>query len=165
MLFKALGKPLKLAAMPLVLVLLFGLSASAEIQEVGACSGQSLTLPFADVPGGSLFFCAIAGAYFSGLINGSSSAFNPSGVVTRDQMAAFVLRTQDSAVRRASRKASAGQWAVPRDKTLLKKVSLSGGGGLPRSGRRAIWLPSRLLTWAVRESASAQPATGSTSGS
>ena len=71
------------------------------------------TLPFTDVMG-NIFFCQIAEAYFSGLTNGTTpTTYSPSDPVLRDQMAAFVTRTQDSALRRGSRRAALGQWALP----------------------------------------------------
>ena len=75
MVFAAIRKVLKPVAAVFVLALPAALGlpstrASANVDEIGSCSGQNLILPFADVPGGSLFFCAIAGAYFSGLIKG-----------------------------------------------------------------------------------------------
>jgi hypothetical protein len=49
------------------------------------------------------FFCQIAAAYFSGLTNGTSATiYSPGLNVTRDQMAAFITRTQDSALKRGS---------------------------------------------------------------
>ena len=74
------------------------------------CGGQTLTLPFTDVAG-SPFLCQIAAAYFSGLTNGTSSTtFSPGSDVTREQMAAFMTRTQDSALKRGSRRAALNQW-------------------------------------------------------
>jgi hypothetical protein len=72
-----------------------------------------VTLPFNDVMS-SPFFCQIAEAYFSGLANGTSSTtYSPGANVTREQMAAFTTRTQDSALRRGSRRAALGQWWTP----------------------------------------------------
>ncbi len=120
----------------LTILLVLGLAFSsarldADVADVGTCAGVSVTLPFTDVPGGSLFFCAIGSAFFSGLVNGTSATtYNPSGGVTRDQMSAFVVRTQDSAVRRASRRAAAGQWATPRDMGVLKATTPVGIGAV-----------------------------------
>jgi hypothetical protein len=89
--------------------------------DTGACGGQSITLPFTDVPASNIFFCSIAQAYFTGLTNGTSATtYNPSDPVPREQMAAFITRTQDSALKRGSRRASAGQWATPQDDAVLK---------------------------------------------
>src|SRR5262249_23257537 len=72
--------------------------------DTGACGGVTTTVPFMDVAGNQ-FFCQIAEAFFSGLANGTSATtYNPSGNVTRDQMAAFITRTQDSALRRGNKR-------------------------------------------------------------
>src|SRR5215472_8517259 len=78
--------------------------------DTGTCGGAPVSLPFTDV-GGSGFFCQIAESYFSGLANGTSATtYNPTGNVTRDQMAAFITRTQDSALRRGSKRAALDQF-------------------------------------------------------
>jgi hypothetical protein len=81
--------------------------------DIGSCGGASVTLPFSDV-GASAFFCQIAETYFSGLTNGSSATtYSPGANVTRDQMAAFITRAQDSALRRGSRRAVLDQFSIP----------------------------------------------------
>jgi hypothetical protein len=93
--------------------------------DTGSCSGQSVTLPFTDVASSNVFFCSIAEAYFSGLTNGSTaSTYNPSDPVPREQMAAFITRTQDSALKRANRRAAMQQWWTPGDTAVLRPVSL-----------------------------------------
>ena len=88
--------------------------------DTGTCNGVSLTLPFTDVPSSNPFFCLIAQAYFTGLTSGTSATtFSPDATVTREQMAAFITRTQDSALKRGSRRAAAGQWAMPQNVGLL----------------------------------------------
>jgi hypothetical protein len=72
-----------------------------------------VTVPFVDV-GGNIFFCQIVEAYASGLTNGTDAThYSPSQNVPREQMAAFITRTQDSALRRGSRRAALGQWWTP----------------------------------------------------
>src|SRR5436853_1474198 len=79
----------------------------------GSCGGQMINLPFTDVAS-SPFFCQIAEAFFSGLTNGTSATtYSPHDPVTREQMAAFVTRTRDSALRQGSRRAALNQWASP----------------------------------------------------
>lgn len=84
---------------------------SNKIQaDTGTCGGVTITLPFNDVMA-SPFFCQIAAAYFSGLTNGTTATtYSPTDTVTREQMAAFITRTQDSALRRGSSRASLNQW-------------------------------------------------------
>jgi hypothetical protein len=90
--------------------------------DTGTCGGQSLTLPFTDVPGTSGFFCAIASAYFTGLTNGTNATeYRPAANVTREQMAAFVTRTLDQSLKRGSNRAALGQfWTIqtPNDFSL-----------------------------------------------
>lgn len=85
----------------------------------GTCSGAPVTLPFTDVLGNT-FFCQIAGAYFSGLTNGTSATtYSPTDKVTREQMAAFVTRAMDQSVRRGSERAALDQfWTNQGDSAL-----------------------------------------------
>jgi hypothetical protein len=72
--------------------------------DTGTCGGASVTLPFVDVSGGSIFFCSIAEAYFSGLTIGTDPThYSPAANVPREQMAAFVTRTMDQSVERAGK--------------------------------------------------------------
>src|SRR5215471_20433753 len=98
--------------------------------DTGTCGGQTTTLPFTDVMG-SGFFCQIAEAFFCGLANGTSATtYNPSGTVSRDQMAAFITRTQDSALRRGSKRAALRQFWT----TTPRYLSASGGLGITTVG-------------------------------
>jgi hypothetical protein len=86
-------------------------STQLEIETAGTCDGASVNLPFTDVGGGSTFFCSIAAAYFSGLTNGTTATtYNPTGNVTRDQMAAFITRTMDQSIKRGSQRAALRQF-------------------------------------------------------
>jgi hypothetical protein len=102
-----------LSAALLLASILFITAASTRLHaDTGSCGGASITLPFTDVPSSNQFFCSIAAAYFSGLTNGTSpTTYSPDASVTREQMAAFVTRTQDSALRRGSLRAALNQWA------------------------------------------------------
>src|SRR5262249_12979032 len=98
--------------------------------DTGTCGGQSVTLPFTYLMG-SPFFCQIAEACFSGLANGTSTTtYAPSGSVTRDQMAAFITRTQDSALRRGSKRAALQQFWT----TTPRYDSATGGLGATTVG-------------------------------
>src|SRR5215469_315623 len=91
-------------------IIVLTLASTRHRADTGTCGGQSITVPFTDVMG-SQFFCQIAEAFFSGLANGTSpTTYNPSGNVSRDQMAAFITRTQDSALRRGSKRAALRQF-------------------------------------------------------
>src|SRR5215470_3649279 len=106
--------------------------------DTGTCGGQMITLPFTDVMGSS-FFCQIAEAFFSGLANGTSpTTYNPSGTVSRDQMAAFITRTQDSALRRGSKRAALRQFWT----TTPRYPILSGGLGTTNVGSEPLFVES-----------------------
>jgi hypothetical protein len=99
--------------------------------DTGSCGGQSITLPFTDVPSSNIFFCAIAQAYFTGLTNGTSATtYAPTQPVSREQMAAFIARTQDSALKRGNRRAAMQQWWTPTSAGALRPVDL-GTGNIP----------------------------------
>jgi hypothetical protein len=98
------------ASLVLALALLITAASTRLQADSGTCGGQIINLPFTDVAGNA-FFCQIAAAYFSGLTNGTTATtYSPGNVVTREQMAAFITRTQDSALRRGSRRAALNQW-------------------------------------------------------
>src|SRR5262249_43818237 len=112
-------------ALLITLIAALTLVSARHQADTGTCGGQSITLPFTDVMA-SPFFCQIAEAFFSGLANGTSAtAYNPSGNVTRDQMAAFITRTQDSSLRRGSKRAALRQFWT----TTPNYASSSGGLG------------------------------------
>jgi YVTN family beta-propeller protein len=120
-------------------------SARLQAQSTGTCGGQNVTLPFTDVPAGNIFFCSIASAYFSGLTSGTSATtYSPSGNVSREQMAAFVTRTQDSALRRGSRRAALGQWWTPKSIAglNLETTPLSCSPFKVRSDGADLWVAS-----------------------
>ena len=102
-------------AVSLVLLIITLTVASTRLHaDNGTCGGAITTLPFTDVPASNIFFCSIASAYFSALTNGTTATtYSPSASVTREQMAAFITRTQDSALRRGSRRGALDQWATP----------------------------------------------------
>ncbi len=106
---RKLRSALVLASILLVLVV----TSNRLPADTGTCGGLAETLPFTDVTGNA-FFCQIAAAFFSGLTNGTTATtYSPSDSVPREQMAAFITRTQDSVLRRGSRRAALGQWAPP----------------------------------------------------
>lgn len=100
--------------------------------------GVSVTLPFTDV-GSSIFFCQIAEAYFSGLTNGTSATtYSPTDPVPREQMAAFITRTQDSALRRGSKRAALRHFWT----TTPNYASGSGGLGTNNVGSGPVFVES-----------------------
>jgi hypothetical protein len=111
-----------------------------------------MTVPFTDVAG-SIFFCAIAEAYFSGLTNGTSpTTYSPSNPVPRDQMAAFITRTLDQSLRRGSQRAALEQWWTPKGPAALGFTDV---GDLPRqvkSDGADLWVASSANVTRVRAS-------------
>ncbi len=108
--------------------------------DTGTCGGAMTTLPFTDVMGNT-FFCQIAEAYFSGLTNGTTpTTYSPSDTVLRDQMAAFVTRTQDSALRRGSRRAALGQWAFPSQLPLTGRTTVGSSPEKVKSDGTDLWV-------------------------
>src|SRR5215470_6181095 len=139
------------------LILALTLASTRHYANTGTCGGQSITVPFMDVMG-SQFFCQIAEAFFSGLANGTSATtYNPSGNVTRDQMAAFITRTQDSALRRGSERAALNQFwtTTPRYASAsggLGATSLGGGPELVKSDGEDLWVTDSNTVFRVRGS-------------
>jgi hypothetical protein len=98
------------AAVVLLTAAICVVTASRLNADSGSCGGQTTILPFTDVAG-SIFFCQIAEAYFSGLTNGTDAThYSPSANVTRDQMAAFITRTLDQSLKRGSERAALDQF-------------------------------------------------------
>jgi hypothetical protein len=114
--------------------------------DTGTCGGAMTTLPFTDVMG-NIFFCQIAEAYFSGLTNGTTpTTYSPDDFVRRDQMSAFVTRTQDSALRRGSRRAALGQWATPSSLPLTGRTTVAGNLRLVASDGQDLWVANSAGT-------------------
>src|SRR5262249_3060012 len=128
-----------------LLVLALTILSTRHYADTGTCGGQSITLPFTDVIG-SQFFCQIAEAYFCGLANGTSpTTYNPTGNVNRDQMAAFMTRTQDSALRRGNKRAALQQFwtTTPRYDSALGGVgatTVGTGPELVQSDGEDLWV-------------------------
>jgi hypothetical protein len=114
-------------AVLLALVLALTLAPRSQA-DTGTCSGQMITLPFVDVPGGSGFFCFIAQIYFQGVTTGvTATTYDPMGNVRRDQMAAFLARTQNTVLRRGSPQASHNQfWTTTPQYTVTQGAGMLG---------------------------------------
>ena len=101
--------------MLLVISMMMTLSGAVSLlrADTGTCNGNTVTLPFTDVAG-NFAFCWIAEAYFSGLTGGTSATtYSPTNPVTRDQMAVFITRSMDQALKRGNRRAAAKKWWKP----------------------------------------------------
>jgi hypothetical protein len=115
---------LQAALLALVLVLSVVPRSQADS---GNCSGQTITLPFTDVMGNPLF-CSIAQIFFQGITLGTTATtYSPGANVTRDQMAAFLARTQNSVLNRGSRRAAQNQfWTTTPRYTVTQGVGMLG---------------------------------------
>jgi hypothetical protein len=121
-----------------IIVLL--LTSSRMPADTGTCGGATTTLPFTDVMG-NIFFCPIAEAYFSGLTNGTTpTTYSPNDFVPRDQMAAFTTRTQDSALKRGSRRAALAQWGTPPMLPLTGRTTVGSSPNLVASDGADLWV-------------------------
>jgi hypothetical protein len=118
---------------------------SNKIQaDTGTCGGVTVTLPFTDVMGNT-FFCQIAGAYFSGLTNGTTATtFSPTQNVTREQMAAFITRTMDQSLKRGSQRAVAKKWFTPQDANSLTLTDVGFGPHLVEFDGTDLWVANNL---------------------
>jgi hypothetical protein len=138
-------------AMSLVVFTLILVTASTRVQaDTGTCGGASVTLPFTDVPAANVFFCSIAAAYYSGLTNGTSATtYSPSANVTRDQMAAFITRTQDSALKRGSHRAALDQWAIPTSVPSTGRTAVGTSPKFVKSDGEDLWVANDDSTGTV----------------
>jgi sugar lactone lactonase YvrE len=135
-----------------IVVLLF--TSSRLPADTDTCAGAMTTVPFTDIAGNA-FFCQIAEAYFAGLTNGTApTTFSPSGNVTRDQIAAFVTRTQDSALRRGNRRAALDQWATPAALPLTGRTEVGAALKLVKSDGADLWVAAPASGAVVRVRAS-----------
>src|SRR5262244_2086872 len=112
--------------------------------DTGTCGGAMTTLPFTDVMG-NIFFCQIAEAFFSGLTNGTTpTTYSPLDNVPREQMAAFITRTQDSALRRGSRRAALAQWATPPTLPNTGRTTVGSSPHLVASDGADLWVADNV---------------------
>ena len=135
-----------LQAVLLVLVLALSL-VPRSLADSGICSGQTINLPFTDVMGNP-FFCSIAQIYFQGISLGTSpTTYSPGANVTRDQMADLLARTQNSALKRGSRRAGLNQFWTTRPQYditegagMLSTTAVGSIPGLVASDGTDLWV-------------------------
>ena len=99
-------------ALTLLVLAICLVAASGRLNaDTATCGGQSITLPFTDVPAANNFFCSIAQIYFQGITLGTGpGTYSPADFVTREQMAAFLSRTQNSTLNHGGRRAALNQF-------------------------------------------------------
>lgn len=135
-----MSKPLRKLINIAVPAMILAFATSGFRADTGACGGASTTIPFTDVAG-SPFFCQITEAFFSALIDGATN-FAPQDSVTREQMAQFIARTQDSALNRASKRAALGQFwtTTPHYDAGLGRTTVGGNPSSVRSDGEDLWV-------------------------
>lgn len=131
----------------ITLMLIITISSTQLKADTGTCGGATTTLPFTDVPGTSIFFCSIAEAYFSGLTNGTTATtYSPSDPVPREQVAAFVTRTQDQSVKRASKRAALQQFWTVQGESNLGYTTVGINPQLVQSDGADVWVANNAGT-------------------
>ena len=96
--------------------------------------------PFTDVAADS--FCAfVLEIFYLGITTGTTpTTYDPASNVSRLQMAAFLSRTVDSALKRGSRRAALDQFWTSKNSTVLGVTTLGGNGQLLKSDGADIWV-------------------------
>lgn len=109
---------------------------------ISATAGSGL--PFVDVLPSNPFFSSIAEAYYSGLTNGTTTTtYDPTGLVTREQMAAFISRTMDQALKRGSERAVAEQNWTNQGGGNLALTDIGSNIYLLKSDGADLWVANR----------------------
>jgi YVTN family beta-propeller protein len=131
-------RPIMLIA---AMIVVTAASTRLQASQTGTCGGQATTIPFDDVLSTNVFFCSIAEAFFAGLTNGTSSTtYSPSANVPREQMAAFVTRTLDQAVKRSSRRLAQRQTWTTQTENNLGLTSVGTNPKLVESDGADLWV-------------------------
>jgi hypothetical protein len=108
--------------------------------------------PFVDVGTGPPNFCPfILEIYSLGITAGTSpTTYSPNDSVTRGQMAAFIARSFDQSLRRASRRAALGQWWTPQGESAIGRTPIAAAATAVRSDGADLWVahtfPSHTVT-------------------
>ena len=119
---------------------------------IAPCGGANIAVPFTDV-GGSIFFCAIAEAFFSGLTSGTTpTTYSPGSPVLREQMAAFVTRTLDQSLKRGSQRAALDQWWTPQGPAAVGLTDVGNAPNQVKSDGADLWVTSPSNVSRVRAS-------------
>lgn len=112
-------------------------------------------LPFVDVFPNSPFFSSIAEAYFSGLTNGTTpTTYDPTALVTREQMAAFIGRTMDQALKRSSERAVSEQNWTNQGGSNLALTTVGINPYLAKSDGVDLWVANNSSNTVLRVRAS-----------
>ena len=108
--------------------------------------------PFTDVSDPA--FCPFILEIFTlGITTGTTATtYDPSGKVTRIQMAAFLSRTVDTTLKRATRRVAVNQLATPRNTFALGLTSVGSSPTLVQFDGADLWVTRSGLTERVRAS-------------
>ncbi|HKF44818.1 MAG TPA: S-layer homology domain-containing protein [Thermoanaerobaculia bacterium] len=111
-----------------------------------ACGAATAALgvcgPFTDVTDG--FFCPfVLEIFYMGITTGTTATtYDPTGTVTRLQMAAFLSRTVDNVLKRGGARAAVSKFWAPQDSSALALTTVPIGPTLMRSDGADIWVSS-----------------------
>ena len=108
--------------------------------------------PFTDVTDG--VFCPfVLEIFYLGITTGTTATtYDPTGNVTRLQMAAFLSRTVDGILRRGSRRAALARFGTPQGTGILGQVTLGNNPSFVKSDGADVWVTNTGNIFRVRAS-------------
>ena len=120
---------------------LFLLFAIVAALAAGISLGTVPCGPFTDIGGSDPFCVSVLEIFTLGITTGTTpTTYDPSGNVTRIQMAAFLSRTVDGVLKRGGRRAAMDQFWTPQNETILAPTTIGGGPALIRSDGTDLWV-------------------------
>src|SRR5262249_11006624 len=98
--------------------------------------------PFTDITDAA--FCPfVLEIFYLGITTGTTpTTYDPASPVSRLQMAAFLSRTVDSALKRGSRRAALDQFWTTQNATVVGQTTVGGAPEFPASDGKDIWVPT-----------------------
>ncbi|HKA36323.1 MAG TPA: S-layer homology domain-containing protein, partial [Thermoanaerobaculia bacterium] len=113
-----------------------GVLAGAAGSALGTCG------PFTDVAADA--FCPfVLEIFYLGITTGTTATtYDPAGNVTRLQMAAFLSRTVDGALKRGSRRAALDRFWTPQNETVLGLTTVGAAPQMPACDGADVWVPN-----------------------
>src|SRR5580765_4406839 len=100
--------------------------------------------PFGDTAADT--FCPLVlEIFYLGITTGTTpSTFDPSAIVSRLQMAAFLSRSVDGVLRRSSRRSALGRFWTPQNETVLGVTTVGSSALHPSADGADIWVPNTV---------------------